>query len=122
MTDGELLNSEDKMMKMIFRGFLAILTSFLIAANAMAIGLGEAKQRGLVGETPSGYLKPVGAASAEVNQLVNQINQKRRAEYNNIATKNGTSLKNVEALAGKKAIDRSKPGEHVFVGGKWVKK
>lgn len=109
-------------MKMILRGSLALLTYFLIATNAMALSLGEAKKQGLVGETPSGYLKPVGAASAEVNQLINQINKKRRAEYNNIATKNGTSLKNVEALAGKKAIDRSRPGEHVFVGGKWIKK
>ena len=109
-------------MKTILRGFLALLTSFLIAANAMALSLNDAKKRGLVGETPSGYLKPVGTASAEVTQLVNQINKKRRAEYSDIATKRGTSLKNVEALAGKKAIDRSRPGEHVFVGGKWIKK
>ncbi|MGI9317382.1 MAG: YdbL family protein [bacterium] len=110
------------MMKTINRGLLILLASLLMTSAALAIGLGPAKNQGLVGETPSGYLKPVGSPTAEVNQLITQINQKRRAEYNSIAKKNSTSLKNVEALAGKKAIDRSRPGEYVLIGGKWKKK
>jgi len=104
------------------KSLLILVMSFLVVAEVMAIDLGAAKSQGLVGETPSGYLAAVGAASGEVNQLINQINGKRRAEYNNIAKKNGISLNSVEALAGKKAIDKSRPGEYVQVGGKWRKK
>ena len=89
---------------------------------AWSIGLGEAKSRGLVGETPSGYLRAVGSQSSEVNQLVSRINAERKKVYQDIASKRGTSLKNVEALAGKKAIDKSARGEYVFVGGSWKKK
>lgn len=109
-------------MKTINKGLLILMTSMVLVTNVMALDLGAAKSQGLVGETPSGYLQPVGSPTAEVNQLVTQINQMRRAEYDSIAKKNSTSLKNVEALAGKKAIERSRPGEYVLVGGKWRKK
>ncbi len=114
--------SEEKMMKTIKKGLLILMTSLVMVTNALALSLDAAKGQGLVGETPSGYLQPVGSPTAEVNNLVNQINQKRRAEYSSIAQKNGTSLKNVEALAGKKAIERSRPGEYVLIGGEWRKK
>lgn len=120
--DCKLKLIEEMMMKMKIRGVLVLLASLMLITSAHALGLGAAKSQGLVGETPSGYLQAVGSATAEVNQLINQINQKRRAEYASIAKKNGTSLKNVEALAGKKAIERSRPGEHVLIGGKWRKK
>ena len=109
-------------MKMMIRSLLVLSASLILITSAHALSLGEAKSRGLVGETPSGYLKAVGSATGEVNQLISQINQKRRAEYDSIAKKRGTTLKNVEALAGKKAIDRSRPGEYVLIGGKWKKK
>jgi len=110
------------MMKMISKSLLILMVSVLFAAQAIALDLGAAKSQGLVGETPSGYLAAVGAANGAVNQLIKQINGKRRAQYQSIAKKNGTSLKNVEALAGKKAIDKSRRGEYVLVGGKWRKK
>ena len=94
----------------------------LFSATAWSLNLGQAKAGGLVGETPSGYLRPVGSPTAEVKQLVARINAERRAVYERIAKKNGTSLKNVEALAGKKAIDKSAAGEYVFVGGAWKRK
>jgi uncharacterized protein YdbL (DUF1318 family) len=98
------------------------LSLLFFTVSAWALGLGEAKSRGLVGETPGGYLRAVSSPSAEVKQLVSRINAERRKVYQGIAKKRGTSLKNVEALAGKKAIDKSAPGEYVFVGGSWRKK
>ena len=94
----------------------------LFSASAWSLSLGQAKSSGLVGETPAGYLQAVGAPTAEVKALVSKINAQRRAAYENIARKNGTSLKNVEALAGKKAIEKSAAGEYVLVGGNWKQK
>lgn len=101
---------------------LMLAALFLLPGAAWSLDLGEAKSRGLVGETPAGYLRPVGSATAEVNQLVAGVNAERKTVYQRIAKKNGTSLANVEALAGRKAIEKSAPGEFVFVGGSWQRK
>lgn len=89
-----------------------------------AISLHEAKAQGLVGEQPDGYLGLVkGSASADVKAMMKRINAARRQEYQAIARRNGTELNVVEALAGKKAIERTPAGEYVKLpSGKWVKK
>ncbi|PBD27392.1 hypothetical protein CLM86_11755, partial [Pseudomonas aeruginosa] len=51
-----------------------------------------------------------------------QINAARRAEYQKVANSSGASLADVEAMAGKKAMERTPAGQYVQVGGKWVKK
>jgi hypothetical protein len=86
--------------------------------------LDEAKTQGLVGETPTGYLGAVQpGATAEVQALVNEINQKRRQAYADIAQRNGTRLEAVEMLAGEKAIGNTKPGNFVQLpSGQWIKK
>ena len=87
----------------------------LFSLPASALDLRQAKSEGLVGETPGGYL-------AAVNSLINDINSRRKAAYQNIAKKNGTPLSTVEQLAGKKAIDETPAGQYVLVGGNWVRK
>lgn len=94
----------------------------MISIPAMAMDLGTAKSRGLVGETPSGYLAAVSATTPEIKKLVDSINAKRKAQYQAVAKKNGTSLQAVEQLAGKKAIEKSTPGHFVKIGGAWKKK
>jgi uncharacterized protein YdbL (DUF1318 family) len=86
--------------------------------------LEEAKTQGLVGEQPNGYLGVVSpSASAEAQAVVNDINQKRRQSYEDIARRNGTNLQAVELLAGKTAIDNTRPGNFVQLpSGQWVKK
>ena len=102
---------------------LALATGLLLAAaSAHAIGLDEAKAKGLVGETPTGYLAAVSAPSPEVKQLIDSINGQRKAQYEAIAKKHGTDLKAVEALAGKKAIEKTPKGQKVLVGGQWTTK
>lgn len=87
-----------------------------------ALSLDEAKSKGLVGEEPTGYLGAV-TKSSEVESLVNDINSKRRAKYQEIAKSNGTELSAVEALAGKKAIENSAAGSFVKLpSGAWAKK
>jgi len=86
--------------------------------------LEEAKTQGVVGEQPNGYLGVVQpGASAEVQALVNDVNQKRRQMYEDIARRNSTKLDAVEMLAGKTAIDNTRAGNFVrSPSGQWVKK
>jgi uncharacterized protein YdbL (DUF1318 family) len=104
--------------------FIAILTSCLLLAAqpVFAIDLQTAKDQGLVGETPGGYLEAVSAPSAEIRTLVDSINAQRQQKYKDIAARNNTSLEAVELLAGKKAIEKSAPGSFIKLGGSWQRK
>lgn len=101
---------------------LAALALVLVAAlPAFALELGDAKSNGLVGETSSGYLAVI-KPSSEVDTLVSDINNKRKAYYQKIADKNGISLQAVEVRAGQKAIEKTAPGEFINIGGGWEEK
>ena len=78
-----------------------LLTLVLFSLPVSALNLDEAKAQKLVKETPSGYLTAV-KPSAEVDTLIKKINAGRKAQYQKIAKKQGTSLATVEQLAGKK--------------------
>ncbi|MET0378841.1 MAG: YdbL family protein [Spongiibacteraceae bacterium] len=101
-------------------------TTLLVAglswsALAFSLELDAAKASGLVGEQPSGYLGVVGTATPAVTALVNDINAKRKAAYAEIAQRNGTALDAVEQLAGKKAIEKTPPGQYVKLpSGEWL--
>ena len=86
--------------------------------------LEEAKTQGVVGEQPNGYLGVVQpGASARVQALVNDVNQKRRQMYEDIARRNSTKLEAVEMLARQNCIDNTRPGNFVrSPSGQWVKK
>jgi uncharacterized protein YdbL (DUF1318 family) len=106
------------------KSFLISLILFIPLSFAWALDLESAKSQGLVGELQSGYLAPIeGKDSAEVSKLVSTINSKRKAEYHKIAQTSGTTLSAVEALAGKKAIEKTLPGNYVQnTNGKMQKK
>lgn len=107
----------NRYMKMIAVASLAL----LLASPALALGLNEAKSQGLVGEKHNGYIGAVKPGGA-VNSLVQSINAKRKSHYRSISAKNGTSLSNVEKLAGDKLINRAPRGQYVNRGSGWVKK
>ena len=94
----------------------------LLSTPAFAIDLQTAKAQGLVGETPSGYLQAVKSPSAEVASLINSVNAQRKEKYQEIATRNNTTLQAVEQLAGQKAIEKSAPGSYIQLDGSWQKK
>ena len=109
------------MNKTVLRSFVAVM--LLVAAGTLAADLDQAKRDGLVGERADGFLGlVVSSAPADVVALVNQVNAKRKAEYERIAEKNGLSLEQVQALAGKKTIEKTRAGDWVFVNGTWQKK
>lgn len=100
----------------------ALLVTWVVPVGAWALSLEEAKAKGLVGEKPSGYLGLVNPADRDAQVLVNEVNQKRRQAYEEIARRNGTNLSQVELLAGEKAIQNTKAGHLVEGPGGWVKK
>jgi hypothetical protein len=103
---------------------IVILAGLGWSGPGWAISLHEAKAQGLVGEQANGYLGLVRPnASGEVKALMKEINAKRKKEYQAIARRNNTALNTVEALAGKKAVERTASGQYVKLpSGKWVKK
>jgi uncharacterized protein len=88
--------------------------------DAMA-NLASAKEQGLVGEQTNGYLGVV-KDTGNVKQLASLINDARRAEYARLATSNGISQADVEAMAGQKAIERTQAGHFINLNGSWIKK
>lgn len=96
----------------------------LFNAPAHADALSDAKTAGQIGEMPDGYLGMVSDnASSSVKALVDEVNAKRKAEYEKIAAKNGQALNVVEKLAGEKTVRMTAHGNYVMDGnGKWIKK
>lgn len=109
---------ESNLFKILFIGLLLISTSCVLALD-----LKEAKNSGLVGEQLNGYLGIVDkSAGSDVQALVNDINAKRKAKYEAIASQNSTSLETVELLAGKKAVEKTQVGNYVQTATGWKKK
>ena len=78
--------------------------------------LSELKAQGLVGERIDGYVGFVHTdAAAEVRSQVAEINAKRKAAYQRIATLNNISLQDVAALAGKKTVEKTARGQWIFI-------
>lgn len=100
-----------------------VVASVMIALSVFAADLEQAKRDGLVGERADGFLGLVVAnAPADVVSLVAEINDKRKAEYERIAKQNSLTLEQVQALAGKKTIEKTRKGDWIFVNGDWQKK
>ena len=95
-----------------------------LAVPAASLELEAAKRDGLIGEKADGFVGVVVAKpSAEVRALVDSVNAKRRARYEEIAKKNGTPLDAVAAVAGEKLTGRAAPGEWITdAQGNWYQK
>lgn len=84
-------------------GALALAVAVMLPpAGAEAASLEEAKQQGMVCELPTGYLQSTGKATADVKAMVQNINNKRKAEYTRIANENGVEPRQVGILTAKK--------------------
>lgn len=103
----------------------AILAIFLASAvPALAADLDSAKSAGQIGEGPDGFLHLVDPnAPADVKALVADVNAKRKAKYQSIATQNSAPLDAVAARAGAKLLERTPPGQYVLnADGSWRRK
>ncbi|SFR64273.1 hypothetical protein SAMN05216203_2091 [Marinobacter daqiaonensis] len=105
-----------------------LLLMLCLSLPALAMELEEAKSRldtvkteGLVGEKPDGYLGVV-SPGGDAAEIVKTINDARRQEYQRIAEKHDIPVAKVEAVAGKKALEKTPAGQYIQVDGNWVRK
>lgn len=112
----------NKLIKLSIKRVSLVLIASTIAFSAWAISLDQAKQQGLVGEMPTGYLGVV-VASSEVSSLVEMVNKKRKDIYLNLARKNKITMQQVTKLAGEKSISKTQSGHLIKnSAGQWIKK
>jgi uncharacterized protein YdbL (DUF1318 family) len=105
-----------KMIKILLTSFL-----FMFTLSVSADQLDDAKEQGLVGEKPDGYLGVIVSSNA-TQELVASINAKRKSTYQQLANKNNLELSQVEALAAKKAFSKTETGHYIWLNGSWSKK
>ncbi|WP_238701402.1 YdbL family protein [Mariprofundus erugo] len=110
------------LMAPLFALVLGLASILMLPSSSWALDLASAKASGMVGEKADGYLGAV-QGGGEVAALVADINNKRRAAYQAIAARNGTSLQAVEALAGRAAQDKTAAGQYIMnSSGQWIRK
>lgn len=99
-----------------------VLVASSMAFSAWAISLDQAKEQGLVGEMPNGYLGIV-VESSEASSLVEMVNAKRKEIYLNLARKNKLTMQQVTKLAGEKSLAKTQLGHLIQnASGEWVQK
>lgn len=109
-------------------GFVLILGSLAFASTASAQGAGDsaieqARAAGQVGERIDGYLGVVTSADADVTRKVQDINNRRRALYEQTARETGTTVQQVARITGEKQLARVKAGEYYMdESGSWKQK
>ncbi len=105
------------------RQLVAALLLVLAFQGAWAIDISSAKEQGLVGEANTGYLAAIGTPSAEVKALIDEVNAKRKAEFERTAQKTGATLIQVRARFYELAVQRTEPGHYYQdTGGNWKRK
>ncbi|EXI87400.1 MAG: hypothetical protein AW11_02528 [Candidatus Accumulibacter regalis] len=103
----------------------ACLLSLLLMTHAtFAADLSTAKQQGWVGEQNNGYLGLVRSdAPADVKALLADVNAQRKAEFTQIARKNGIAEAEAARIFAREAETRTVPGNYIQnPAGGWVKK
>ena len=106
------------MMTMIRKSVLAAAAG-LVALTGLAVpaqaqrdpAYAAARANGSVGEQTDGYLGIVGAATPELQRMVNDINIKRRGLYTEKASQNNATVEQYAITSGCEAIARTVPGE-----------
>jgi len=105
--------------------FVMLLISLMTVSVAAAESpLTQPKADGLIGEQADGYIGlVVPNAPADIKKLVAEVNAKRKAGYQKIAAKQGTSLTEVEKVGGNTAIEKTLEGNYIRdANGTWHKK
>jgi uncharacterized protein len=112
-------------LKLLAASLMLAFSLTVAAPAAMADALDDAKAAGQVGEKLDGYLGVVSpGAGVEIQRLVQDINLRRRDRYRAIADQTpGSTLSDVQVLAGAKLISMTPAGQYVQnAAGTWVQK
>lgn len=104
------------------RIFSTLIILLAMSFSVLALDLQDAKQAGLVGEQMNGYLGVV-KPSKDVIKLVTTVNEKRKAKYQELATKHNVTIEAISVRAAKKAMSMTASGQFVeSAPGEWQKK
>jgi uncharacterized protein YdbL (DUF1318 family) len=105
-------------------GWLALALIVGGAAGAWSASLDNAKAIGLIGERPDGYVAAVQPnPPPDIAALVQQVNNKRRAAYADIAAKEGVPVEQVGALTAEKIRAQAPTGDYFLTpNGTWAQK
>lgn len=96
--------------------------ALLFAGQAFALDLSQARSQGLVGERLDGYVAVVKPA-ADAQALANDVNARRKAEYERISKQNGQPVSVVGTIAAEKIINGLPSGSlYQGAGGGWTSK
>ena len=119
--NGNMMKSANWIKKIYMSVLISLLTVSIAVAGSP---LTQPKADGLIGEQANGYLGlVVQNAPADIKKLVAEVNAKRKAGYQKIAAKQGTSLSEVEKVGGNTAIEKTRPGNYIRdANGTWRKK
>ncbi|MCE3233274.1 MAG: hypothetical protein K0R98_1531 [Rickettsiaceae bacterium] len=91
-------------MRLIYSAIIAVLLS---TTSAFALDLQQARSEGLIKENPDGYISAA-KSSPEVQELVKDVNEKRKAEYTRISKENGQPVDVVAKLAAEQIKAKAK--------------
>ncbi|WP_066718700.1 YdbL family protein [Sphingomonas pituitosa] len=99
----------------------AIAAGMIVPASAQRDPAYQAaRQQGLVGEQPDGYLGIVGAATPDLQAIVNNINIQRKRQYTQQAAASST-VEQMAFVTGCNLILRTAPGEKYRApDGRWL--
>jgi len=116
-----MMKLNNRFTQLIFVLLIGMMTAAVAVADSP---LTQPKADGLIGEQVNGYIGLVAEdVPANVRQLVKEVNARRKAGYQEIATKQGASLEDVERVGGNTAIEKTLPGNYVRdANGVWRKK
>lgn len=97
--------------------------AFAPSASAGDPVIDAAISSGQVGERIDGYLGVVSSADAATTRKVQDVNNRRRAVYEQTAKDNNTTVQIVAQLAGEKQIAKLQPGQfYMDASGSWKSK
>lgn len=109
---------------MIAAGAAAAVAAVLASGAAMAQrdpAYQEARQAGLVGEQPDGYLGHVTPPTPAIRDLVLDLNIKRKAAYTEKAAATGSTVEQFAFTTGCNLIAKTVPGEkYKAPDGRWM--
>lgn len=106
---------------------LVLVFGGLAAAHSQGRGdpqIEQARASGVIGERIDGYLGIVGSADPEIARKVQDINNRRRALYEQTARETGSTVQQVARVAGERLLaDRVQPGEYYMdESGTWKRR
>ncbi len=101
---------------------LIFVCAMLFSIQAFAMDLAQARAQGLVGEKLDGYVAAI-TASPEAQAVANDVNVRRRTEYQKISKENGQPVSVVAKVAAESII-KGLPSGAFYQGadGSWQKR